>query len=45
MPGSIPQSILDLLAEGSFHKVQHDALDDKTKLHPVSLIALFFKFT
>jgi hypothetical protein len=36
MPASVPQEIIDLLGEGSIVKVQHDAIDDKTKLHEVS---------
>jgi hypothetical protein len=38
MPASVPQEIIDLLGEGSIVKVQHDAIDDKTKLHEVSKI-------
>jgi hypothetical protein len=35
MPSSAPDEIKELLRDGSIYKVQHDALDDKTKLHVV----------
>jgi hypothetical protein len=35
MPSSVPDEIKELLRDGSIYKVQHDALDDKTKLHVV----------